>query len=202
MIFGGECLLTVLVWLSIVNSPSIEGLQSRGIRSVSFRDFTYSSESWGKKIKLKNGEYKEKDDPDDSRSRSYTRTKLIILKYTDLDGGGDDEAIVALRTELNGSMPVAMDYYVFAYRNGRPVQLFHQWHEGPNGLCVRQRSLSITAALWDHPPIPHCCPKYTERKIYQWRSSKFVVTSRRLWNNYPFQNPKSFHRLTSCAQQG
>lgn len=167
-------------------------------RSVNFRDFTYLSESWGRKIKLQHGEYKEKDDPDDTRSRLYTTTKLVALKYSDLDGDGDDEAVVALRTELSGSMPVAMDYYVFAYRYGRLVQLFHQWQEGPEGLCVRNRSLSVTAALWDDPPIPHCCPKYTERKIYKWRGSKFVIISRRLWKNDPFQHPKSFARLTSC----
>jgi hypothetical protein len=198
MIFSGKCLLTVLVWLSIADSPRIEGLTSRGIRSVDFGDFTYSSESWGQKIKLKNGEYKEKDAPDDPRSHLYTTTKLVVLMYADLDGVGDDEAIVALRTELNGSMPVAMDYYVFAYRHGRPVQLFHQWQEGPNGLCLRKRSLSITAARWDDPPIPHCCPKYTERKIYKWGGSEFVPISRRKWKNYPFQHPKSFERLLSC----
>jgi hypothetical protein len=198
MIFGGKGLLTVLVWLSIFTSSLSEARKSRGIRSENFRDFTFFSENWGRNIKLQHGEYKEKDDPDDPRSRLYTTTKLVVLEYSDLDGGGDDEAVVALRTELNGSMPVAMDYYVFAYQYGRSVQLFHRWQEGPEGLCVRNRSLSITAALWDDPPVPHCCPKYTERQIYKWRGSKFVVISRRLWKNYPFQHPKSFDRLTTC----
>ena len=188
----------LLVCLLTIASPPIEARQSRKIRSVDFHNSTYFSESWGRNIELKRGQYTEKDDPDDARSRLYTTTTLVTLKYSDLDGGGDDEAVVALRTEHNGSMPESMDYYVFAYRQGKPVRLFHIWQEGPLGICVRNRSLSITAAVWD-PSVPHCCPKYTERKTYRWRGSLFVLTSRRLWKNYPFQQPKSFDRLKSCT---
>jgi hypothetical protein len=61
---------------------------------------------------------------------------------TNLDGAGDDEAIVALRTELNGSMPVAMDYYVFALPQWKAGSVISPVARGAE-RSLRQKPISV-----------------------------------------------------------
>ena len=158
-----------------------------GIRSVNFSNFTYELDPRNK-IVLRNGLSREEE-------------KLIRLTYVDINGDGREEAVIVIRDLEPGSGPISMQYFVYDFHKGSARQIFHEWKEGPNGLCIRGQSLMITAASWadDRVPIPHCCPEYTERKIYQLRGSTFVVTSRRRWKNYPFQHADILKKLSRCS---
>jgi hypothetical protein len=191
-------LLLLLLIIMLIGAVPAKGRPKRGIRSVDLYNFTYLSESWGDNISLSRGEYKKKDPGSESL---YTRSKLVSLKYFDFNNDAKEDAAVAIRTLVNGSMQVAMDYYVFEYRSGRPQQIFHKWQEGPEGLCVNGNNLVITAALWDEADA-HCCPSYTEKKIYKWKSKTFVVALRRQWKNYPFQHPGRLERLLRMQEKG
>jgi hypothetical protein len=186
-------LIRLLILLIITAIPTL-GHHKKGIRSVDFYNFSYHSEIWGDNISLRKGEYARKDPVGETL---YTRSKLIALKYADFNKDGKEDVAVAMRTLLNGSMPVAMDYYVFEYRSGKAQQIFYKWQEGPEGLCVKGHSLIITAALWEKGDA-HCCPRYTEQAVYRWRGKGIVVASRRRWRNHPFQHPDKLERLLHC----
>jgi hypothetical protein len=131
----------------------------------------------------------------------FSEAKLILLTYVDFNGDGREEAVIAIRDLEPGSGPISMEYFVYDFYNGSARQIFHESKRGPKGLCIRGQSLIITAASWadDRVPIPQCCPEYTERKIYQLRGSRFIVTSCRRWKNNPFQRPAIYKKLSRCS---
>jgi hypothetical protein len=44
--------------------------------------------------------------------------RLIRLRYAELQGDHHEQAVIAIETYPNGSMALAVDYYVFEYRTG------------------------------------------------------------------------------------
>src|SRR5262245_50766408 len=141
--------LFLLGYLSLLSrSMPIFAQTKNGIRSVDFYNFTYRVDRHNK-IVLRKGL---------SRDESLPRyeEKLILLKYVDFNGDGKEEAVIAIRDLEPGSAPISMNYFVYDSYKGSPRQIFHESHEGPKGLCIRGRSLIITAASWtdDQVPIP------------------------------------------------
>ncbi len=189
MTIQGHILMAVIGCAS--TSPAGQAVNQ--IRSVDFYNFTYHSGSWGERITLRNGRYKRKDS---IGSALFTISALARLQYADLKGDGREQAIITIRTKLNGSGPTAVDYYVFEDRNGSPRQIFHEWREGLAAIYVARRCLRIAAAFWAREDA-HCCPSYTETMTYRWRTSRFTIASRRLRKDHPFQNPRSLKQLTS-----
>lgn len=165
------------------------------IRSIDFYNFTYDMGPHNR-IVLRKGLSREETLP-----RLFTEQRLILLKYFDFNGDGREEAVIAIRELGPGSTPISMEYFVYEFYEGSVRQIFHESQDGPNGLCISGQSLIITAPSWTDNlhPVPHCCPEYTERRVYQLRGSRFVVTSRRQWKNYPFQHPKIYKKLSKCG---
>jgi hypothetical protein len=191
-------LLFLLVLVLIESATDCSYARPRkGIRSVDFYNFTY--ETWNGEAKLKNGWYKIKDE--DCRSCVST-CKLILLKYVDLNFDGKGEAVVVIRGTSYGSEPVGTDYYVFEYRNSKALLLFHEEREGKEGICVKNHSLIIIGPAWEGDQVlhvPHCCPPFTETKVYRWRGSAFVPVKTYQRKNYPFQNPQQLERARRCS---
>lgn len=192
------CRMTVLfVLANLLYFPKTRPIFAQtktSIRSVDFYNFTYDTGP-SNKIALRKGLSREEPIP-----RMFSEERLILLRYVDLNGDGREEAVIAIRDLEPGSGPISMDYFVYEFHEGSVRQIFHESQEGPKGLCINGRSLIITAASWtdEHVRVPHCCPEYTERKVYQLRGSRFVVTSRRRWKNYPFQHSKIYKDLSRC----
>jgi hypothetical protein len=158
-----------------------------GIRSVDFRNFTYRREAkpnsniWGmsvepKTIVLRRGRNMVKGE---YTSGEYGST-LDTIKYVDFDGDGKEEAFVVVGTsqEVAGAY-WEQDYFVFAYRNGAPVPVFHEYRYKPSGVRVVGRSIIISAYLWGEND-GHCCPSAIETATYRWRGTGFVRVSRNL----------------------
>jgi hypothetical protein len=186
--------LTLLFILAIGVELSFAQSQ-RGIRSVDFYNFTYKVDGRAK-VTLKNGRYKKKYFPD---SNALFTSKLAVLKYADFDGDGEEEAVVLIQSrDSGGSSHGDNDYFVFAYRAGKPRQIFHEYREGPEGLCLKNRSIIITAEAWEGISVPHCCPPFTETKIYRWRGSHFALVKTYRQKNYPGQNPQQFKQARRC----
>lgn len=175
---------------------NLSAAQSKlGIHSIDFRNFTYDLYNW-KKVKFVNGHYKEIDKTDGT---IYFKGELAILKYADFNGDGKEEAIVLIQSgETRGSNHGDNDYFVFAYRAGKPRQIFHEHREGKEGLCLKNRSITIVAEAWEGIPVPHCCPPFTETKTYRWQGSRFVLIKTDRQKNYPGQNPKLFAEAKRC----
>lgn len=148
-----------------------------GIRSVNFRNFAYhpvTQTNWGN------------DGREEKRARLVLRrgkdgqgSELKSVKYVDLDGDGKEEALVTISTTGGGSMEdlYLEDYFFFAYRNGRAVQLFTKSRFNPRGISVDGRDLIINAPYWG-PDAPRCCPIADEVAVYQWSGQGFVEVSR------------------------
>lgn len=151
----------------------------RGIRSVDFRNFTYTSvESDGRTTRLVLRKGKNMS-PGISTPSEYG-SQLEYVKYIDFDGDGNEEAVVSIVTTMEGAGAYWWGhYYVFAYRNGAPVQVFHENPYQADGIRVVGKSLVMSAPFWGEGD-PNCCPSATEVTIYQWRGSGFVQVSRRL----------------------
>jgi hypothetical protein len=189
---------SLLLFLALLPAASVEvslAQTKRGIRSVDFYNFTYELAGRAK-VTLKNGSYKKNYARD---SNTISTSKLLVLKYADFDGDGKEEALMLIKSkDTGGSNHGDNDYFVFAYRAGKPRQIFHEYREGPEGLCLKNRSIIIIAEAWKDAPIPHCCPPFTETKVYRWRGSDFAVVKTYRRKNFPFQNPKLFEKARRC----
>lgn len=151
----------------------------RGIRSVNFRNFTYTivgSDGRTESIVLHNGKNLS---PGESTPFEYG-SKLKSIKYVDFDGDGNEEALITIYTNGEGADGYWVEnYFVFAYRNGSPVQIFNKNIWKSEGIQVAGKSLVISAPFWREQD-PECCPYATEVTVYQWRGSGFARISRKL----------------------
>lgn len=193
--YGKSVLFLLGTLLVLSNVPPIVAQTKGSIRSVDFYNFTYELDPHNK-IVLRKGLSRE-----ESLPHLFSEQRLILLRYVDFNGDGREEAVIAIRDLEPASIAISMDYFVYDFYEQSARQIFHEWRDGPKGLCIRGHSLIITAASWadDRVPVPRCCPEYTERKIYQLRGSGFIVTSRRRWKNYPFQHPAIYKKLLRCS---
>jgi hypothetical protein len=153
----------------VLSVADASGQNKRGIRSVDFRNFSYESD--GREVVLRDGKFSEGDDA------SWLAYKLDDVKYVDFDGDGIEEAFVIVDFRTSGTSDNAKDYYVFAYRGGKPRVIFHEWREKPRGVRVNGRSLIIAAPFWRDGGL--CCPSGVETSIYRWRGARFVRVSRK-----------------------
>ncbi len=163
--------LSTLAWIFLLTIAPVRAANSRGVRSVNFRNFTYQF-SWleEKKITLRRGTA--------PKTELHDETELVSVQYHDFDRDGSDEAIVVLGTNCYASCWYIENYYVFAYRQGRVQQIFHEVREQPYGLIVRGQALVIAAPTWFYGEV-HCCPQHKQIDKYQWRRNHFVLASRR-----------------------
>jgi hypothetical protein len=109
-----------------------------------------------------------------------SRSRLLAIRYVDLNADGRDEAVIDIRTVPGGSISHIDDYYVFQYRKGALSSVFHTSREMPQRMAVRGRSIMIVAPFWEDTTGPICCPPFIETINYRWRGSRLVVASRRL----------------------
>ena len=152
---------------------------NKGIRSVDFRNFTFERAAGDgsiMRIVLRNGE----NTTPATDTLMGRGSELKFVRYVDFDGDGNEEALVAINTwfEAAGSYEED-DYYVFAYRDGSPVQIFHEGRPKSQGIRVVGKSLVISAPYW-RAQDPDTSPYATEITVYRWRGNGFVRVSRNL----------------------
>jgi hypothetical protein len=162
--------LTVSLCLLIIFAGHVHAQRSRGIRSVDFRNFTYQP-SWvgDGRVTLRNGQFTDE---------NGAMTELVAVEYADFNGDGQEDAAIAIGSEVQGTMAYVEDYYVYTYRNGALNQALYVQREKPKGMRVVGRSLLIAAPFWRSRDA-HCCPSFDETVTYKWKGEKMVVASRR-----------------------
>lgn len=174
------CILTATISTTLAQ-------RKHGVRSVDFRNFSYhcqfksSSNIWGMKVDpktivLRRGRNMVKGE----HSEGEYGSAVDSIKYLDFDGDGKEEAFVVVSTtqEAAGAYWEA-DYFVFAYRDGVSLPVFHEYRYKPSGVQVMGKSIVITAYLWREDDA-HCCPSSIETSVYGWRGAGLVRISRRL----------------------
>jgi hypothetical protein len=166
--------------LLIASTCTIVAQRKRGIRAVDFRHFTYypvtqtnfandGREQKGKGFILRRG-------------RDAGGHELKSVKYFDFAGDGNEGALVTISTSGGGGSMEDLyleDYFVFAYSNGRAMQVFAKSRFAPDGIRVEGHDLVLTAPFWG-PEGRRCCPVANETSKYRWNGTGFEQVSRDL----------------------
>ena len=107
-------------------------------------------------------------------------SEIESVKYVDLDADGKEEAVIVITTsqEVAGAY-WEQDYFVFTYRDSKPVQVFHEYRYKAGGIRFAGKALIIEAPFWKEDD-GHCCPSSTETTIYRWSGDGLVRASRTL----------------------
>lgn len=160
------------VTIMVVLASNLAYAQTKGgVRSVDFRNYIYEP-SWvsdNKRLTLRNGQY---------MGDGNALTELVTVAYGDFNGDGQEDAAVAIGSEVKGSMGYVEEYYVYIYNNGVLKQVLYAQREKPQKkMRVVGRSLQITAPYWTAEDA-HCCPSFIETTTYGWKNGKMVVSKR------------------------
>lgn len=184
------CPVALFPLLFQASSVSAHAQVKRDIRSVDFRNFTFPVACGQQKtLTLKQGKV-----PGEG---CHDITKLVSLSYLDLTGDGREEAVIVIGTNCKTSCWYMEDYLIYSYRQGRLKPIFKRsesyrygliepkdfskdvWGlRRPYGLSIRRQRLFLTVLEWDAGDA-NCCPRYRESMIYEWRSNRFAVISRK-----------------------
>lgn len=127
--------------------------------------------SAGEKLTFSNGQYA---DLDEEGHCNVCHT-IEALTFADVDGDGDDEALIVMSTNVGGA-GTSLDGYVFSLESGRPVlrAAIQGGDRGEGGiasltfekqrLVVRRFRLSATDGV--------CCPSLIEVRRMRWRDGE------------------------------
>lgn len=157
-----------------------------GIHSVDFRNFTYrtefksSSNIWGMSVDARTISLKKSRNVKKSNYApgEYGST-LDYIKYIDLDGDGKEEAFIVIGTTKEAAGAYwEYDYFVFAYRNSKPIRIFHEYRYKGSGFRLAGKSLIIETPFWSEND-GHCCPSLKEITTYSWRGNGITLTSQK-----------------------
>ncbi|MGI8639825.1 MAG: M48 family metallopeptidase [Pyrinomonadaceae bacterium] len=137
------------------------------ISLTNFRNFTYESID-GEKRTLRLGKYK---------NRNGSESSVGKPLYVDFNDDGVEEAFVVIAS----SRPAAGaywtgDFYIFEYRNGKAIQIFHQGLYKYSEIKLVGKKIFTVAPFWRDQDA-HCCPFATEEAIYEWKNNGIVRTS-------------------------
>jgi len=145
-------LLSILIALSIASTASAQNSSApRSIRDVDFKNFTFNwyprdadTPPVGRKIVLTNGEM------DTGWVGEERRTFFLInqpIKYGDLTGDGNEEAVVVLGTIISGmARPGVIFVYTMSHDKPRLLWAYEtgdRWEYGYHGASIRNRKLVI-----------------------------------------------------------
>jgi hypothetical protein len=122
---------------------------------------------------------------------------FVTVKYMDLTGDGQDEALVVLKVETEGSA-IPQIGYIFSWKGNAPelIWSFRTGDRADGGLKdVRAENGMMTVELYGQDRFllggnetgritddreQLCCPTSFTRSIYKWNGSSFVLQGKRL----------------------
>ena len=187
-----------------------------------FRNYTYPlPRGWqnpdgSDEIKLVNGKVtpnagkvtEDMSDEEKAAVRAQRRIGMsfVTTKYMDLTGDGEDEALVILKVETEGSAIPQMGY-IFSWKGDAPelIWSFRTGDRSDGGLKdVRAENGMMTIELYGQDRFllggnetgkitddreQLCCPTYFTRSVYRWNGSTFVMQGKRL--TYSVSDPSA-----------
>ena len=189
------------------------------IGKFNFKNYTYPMpRGWqhpdGKEITLENGKVKpvevviDEEMPDEEKAarRAARRIGLsyVTTRYFDVNGDGNDEAIVILKVETGGSA-IPQLVYIFEWKDSAPelIWYFRTGDRADGGLKdLRMENGLFTVELFgqdrfllgetetnkitgDEEQI--CCPTFFTRTQYKWNGRSLQMQGKRL--SYEIANP-------------
>ena len=158
----------------------VKKIPKAAIRRINFRNFTYDSvdngfenlqggtTGSGKKTVFRLGKHIVKDD---------VKSLVGKISYADFNDDGVEEAFVIISSERPAAGTYwSADFYVFEYRAGKAVQIFHRGIYKVYGIELVGKKITTNAPFWRKDDA-HCCPFATEDAVYEWQNGGFVRTS-------------------------
>jgi hypothetical protein len=121
----------------------------------------------------------------------------VTTKYFDVNGDGDDDAIVVLKIETAGSA-IPQLVYVFTWKNNKPELIwpFRTGDRADGGLKdIRAENGLLVVELYGQDRFilgqtetgkitddreQLCCPTYFTRSSYKWNGKNFLIQGKRL----------------------
>lgn len=183
------------------------------IGSFDFKNYTYElPRGWQNpdgtaEIKLTNGKIAPVSPDvtekmaDDERAEAKQQRRIgmsfVTVKYFDVTGDGEDEAIVVLKVETGGSA-IPQLVYVFAWDKGAPELIwpFRTGDRADGGLKdLRPDNGNLVVELYGQDRfilgqtetgkitddiVQLCCPTYFSRSVYKWNGKNFLMQGKRL----------------------
>jgi hypothetical protein len=191
------------------------------IGTFEFRNFSYPlPRGWenpdGSEITLVNGRRDpvivdtDTDSSDDEKLLAKADRRIgmsyVTTKFLDVNGDGEDEALVILKIETAGSA-IPQVVYVYSWKDGKP-ELFWNFRTGDradgglkdvrveNGLLVVELygedrfllgQMETGKITGDYEQL--CCPTYFTRTVYKWNGKSFLMQGKRL--TYSMADPNA-----------
>jgi hypothetical protein len=182
---------------------------SQNLGHVDFRNYSYpwsGTPSWsdhlqwldpsgGKKVHLTDGHWSDQTELDELPEGSIPIPGLQLesVKFGDVTGAGQDDAIVVIRYDSGGTQ-FSYFVYIYSFVKVRPNLLayFHAGDRASSGLYqVYAQNMQLVVELFDPSrKTGDCCASGYIRTRYRWESGKFKVTGPR-----EFGKPKVSSRL-------
>jgi hypothetical protein len=138
---------------------------------------------------------------DEEKVEAKTRRRIgmsyVTTKYLDVTGDGQDEAIVILKVETEGSA-IPQIGYVFTWKDGKPELIwpFRTGDRADGGLKdVRSENGMMVVELYGQDRFilgqtetgkvtgdeeQLCCPLFYTRSSYKWNGTSFLMQGKRL----------------------
>lgn len=211
-------------------SPGIPNLQkellsenakttSSPIGKFDFKNFTYElPRGWenpdGSEIKLVNGrvapvsvDVKDEMSNEERAERKAQRRiglSFVAVKYLDVNGDNEDEAVVILKIETDGAA-IPQVAYIYEWNDDKPdlMWFFRTGDRADGGLKdVRGDSGELVVELYGQDrfllgPVETsritgdeeqlCCPTYFTRTRYKWNGTSYLMQGKRL--TFPLNDP-------------
>ena len=143
------------------------------------------------------GEDMSDEDKVTAKSQRRIGMSYVATKYMDLTGDGQDEAVVILKVETEGSA-IPQIGYIFSWKNNEPelVWTFRTGDRADGGLKdIRSENGTMTVELYGQDRFllggnetgkitddreQLCCPSFFTRSVYKWSGSTFLMQGKRL----------------------
>lgn len=139
-------------------------------------------------------------DPDqiaEARARRRIGASYVTTKYLDVNGDGQDEAIVVLKIETTGSS-IPQLVYVYEWKDDKPELIwnFGTGDRADGGLKdIRLEDGNVVVELYGQDRFllggsetgkvtgdeeQLCCPTFFTRSVYKWNGKSFLMQGKRL----------------------
>lgn len=98
--------------------------------------------------------------------------KIENTIYFDIDGNGDEEAIVIVRGEGESN---PLDWRLYGMKNGETTLLFERTRVAQGEVAVQGPMLVETEGVYSDGDAA-CCPSSTKRTYFVWKGGSLVVS--------------------------
>lgn len=175
---------TPLLTLTLLFLAAGAASAQSGIRAVDFQNFTYHPYCLDQRphnFPVRDGKYEYK--------RGDNQFYFVAAKpeYGDVNGDGQDEAIIMTGCNTGGSGTFS-EGFIYTMRNGKAVLLTNL--AGGDRADGGFHRLSIQGGLvvvetYDHKDSSGaCCPDFVDTQKYKWNGRRLVKSGRSVRRNY------------------